>query len=79
MPAAAPRRPQARRETKTIGSAANFRADAAWAAHLAGLEAYRHAHGDCNVPQRWAADPGLARWAGNQRQCKKRLDRGVVR
>jgi hypothetical protein len=47
-----------------------------WGANLAKLEAYKAAHGDCNVPRRWAEDPTLGRWVGHQRARKKALDRG---
>jgi hypothetical protein len=50
--------------------------EAAWDAQLARLAAYKEAHGDCNVPQRWAEDPRLGRWVDNQRKGKKKLDRG---
>jgi hypothetical protein len=47
-----------------------------WEAQLARLAAYKAAHGDCNVPQRWAEDPRLGNWVSNQRKCKRKLDRG---
>jgi hypothetical protein len=47
-----------------------------WDAQLARLADYKSAHGDCNVPQGWAADPGLGRWVDKQRQYKRKLDRG---
>jgi hypothetical protein len=37
---------------------------------------YKAAHGNCNVPSAWAADPILASWVKHQRTCKKALDRG---
>jgi hypothetical protein len=43
---------------------------------LARLAAYKEAHGDCSVPQRWAEDPILGQWVSNQRKCKRKLDRG---
>jgi hypothetical protein len=49
-----------------------------WEAWLARLKLYKAAHGDCNVPQRWAEDPQLGTWVLNQRQAKKRLDRGEL-
>jgi hypothetical protein len=49
---------------------------AMWEAHLAKLEDYRAAHGDCRVPQRWAEDPRLGSWVGMQRKLKRKLDRG---
>jgi hypothetical protein len=52
------------------------RDDAGWAAQLVKLEAYKCRHGDCNVPTKWAEDPPLGRWVGNQRQSKKALERG---
>jgi hypothetical protein len=51
-------------------------ADPAWEAQLAKLAVYKAAHGDCNVPQRWAGDPQLGVWVSYQRACKKCLDRG---
>ena len=50
--------------------------DASWEAQLAKLKAYRHRHGDCNVPQRWVEDPTLGRWVNDQRKRKKALDCG---
>jgi hypothetical protein len=52
------------------------RDDAGWEAQLAKLKAYKRKHGDCCVPQRWAEDLSLGRWASNQRHYKKKLDRG---
>jgi hypothetical protein len=49
---------------------------AEWEAQLARLAAYKVAHGDCNVPARWAEDPRLGSWVGTQRKCKRKLDRG---
>jgi hypothetical protein len=50
--------------------------DAGWEAQLAKLKAYKCRHGDCNLPQGWAEDPGLGSWVKKQRMCKKALDRG---
>ena len=47
-----------------------------WEARLATLKSYQEEHGDCNVPRDWVGDPKLALWVSNQRQYKKRLDRG---
>ena len=47
-----------------------------WEAHFAWLAAYRAERGDCSVPVLWAEDPQLGRWVGEQRRCKRRLDRG---
>jgi hypothetical protein len=47
-----------------------------WEAQLARLVAYKAAHGDCSVPQRWAEDPPLANWVKRQRAGKRGLDRG---
>jgi hypothetical protein len=52
------------------------RGDAGWEGWLAKLKKYTRKHGDCNVPQRWAEDPGLGRWVIRQRTAKKVLDRG---
>ena len=49
---------------------------ATWEAQLARLAAYKAAHGDCDVPQEWAEDPGLAGWVKNQRACKNMLEKG---
>ena len=40
------------------------------------MAAYNAKHGDCNVPQDWAADPWLGKWVNNQRKLKRKLDRG---
>jgi hypothetical protein len=50
--------------------------DAQWEAQLARLAAHKAAHGDCSVPYRWAEDPRLSRWVHNQRERKRKLDRG---
>jgi hypothetical protein len=50
--------------------------DTRWEDWLANLMRYKAVHGDCNVPQRWAEDPGLGSWASKQRLLKKKLDRG---
>ena len=52
------------------------RKEVEWEAQLARLAAYKAAHGDCNVPQRWAEDPSLGIWVNMQRARKKKLDRG---
>ena len=52
------------------------RDDAGWEAQLAKLRKYKRKHGDCNVPKRWAEDPGLGHWVGHQRSFKRKLDRG---
>jgi hypothetical protein len=59
-----------------VSQAGGKRDDAGWKAQLAKLKAYRQRHGDCNVPIRWAEDPQLGRWVGNQRTRKKALERG---
>jgi hypothetical protein len=51
----------------------------AWDARLARLSAYKRKHGDCNVPCDWAKDTQLANWVGDQRECKRALDRGEPR
>jgi hypothetical protein len=50
--------------------------EAGWEAQLARLATYKAAHGDCNVPRRWAENPRLGKWADSQRHRKKLLDRG---
>jgi hypothetical protein len=52
------------------------RDDAGWDRWLAKLRRYKCSHGDCNVPQSWAEDPGLGMWIRNQRAHKKALDCG---
>ena len=51
---------------------------AEWEAQLAKLAVYKAVHGGCSVPRGWAEDPRLATWVDNQRQLKRRLDRGEV-
>jgi hypothetical protein len=50
--------------------------DAGWEGWLVKLKAYTREHGDCNVPQGWAEEPGLGSWVATQRRGKKKLDRG---
>jgi hypothetical protein len=50
--------------------------EAKWEAQLARLVAYKAKHGDCSVPQDWAADSALGRWVNSQRVGKRKLDRG---
>ena len=52
------------------------RNEADWEAQLARLVAYKAAHGNCNVPTRWAEDSRLGRWVNTQRKLKRKLDRG---
>ena len=47
---------------------------ALWDAQFARLEAYKAAHGDCDVPHRWVEDQALANWVRKQR-TKKTFDR----
>jgi hypothetical protein len=47
-----------------------------WEAQIARLASYKAAHGDCNVPRGWAEDLRLGRWVNDQRQRKRKLDRG---
>jgi hypothetical protein len=47
-----------------------------WETQLARLAAYKVVHGDCNVTVRWADDPQLATWVNDQRQRKRKLNRG---
>jgi hypothetical protein len=39
-------------------------------------EADKMEHGDCDVPQLWAEDPGLGNWVQRQRSNKPKLDAG---
>ncbi len=41
--------------------------DAEWEEMVAALGQYQAQHGDCNVPQRWSENPGLAIWLFGQR------------
>lgn len=43
-----------------------------WRAMLERLQAYKDAHGDADVPNRWAEDTKLAAWVSAQRQARKR-------
>jgi hypothetical protein len=47
-----------------------------WAAQLAQLAAYKAAHGDCNVPARWADDPRLGTWVRDQRHRQRKRAHG---
>jgi hypothetical protein len=53
--------------------------DAGWEAQLAKIQAYKRRHGDCIVSRGWTEDPRLGSWIHNQRECKKKLDRGDPR
>jgi hypothetical protein len=53
--------------------------DAGWEVQLAKIKVYKRSHGDCNVPRNWAEDPTLGIWVKDQRQSKKKLDRGDPR
>jgi hypothetical protein len=50
--------------------------DKKWEGFLARLAGYKAEHGDCNVPQDWAEDPGLGKWVDAQRARRKQLDFG---
>ena len=45
--------------------------DQNWWARFEELEEYKQEHGDCNVPQKYKANPQLATWVQNQRQVYK--------
>jgi hypothetical protein len=45
---------------------------AAWEEMFGALIAYKQAHGDCNVPQRWENNPGLGMWCQNQKSAYKK-------
>ncbi|MDO8805241.1 MAG: helicase associated domain-containing protein, partial [Elusimicrobiota bacterium] len=42
----------------------------AWEENFHTLEQYKIKHGDCNVPQVWAENPGLGKWSSEQRRSK---------
>ena len=46
--------------------------DAYWEQMLAALAEYKKAHGDCNPPQKWASNPQLGIWVGNQRSGRRK-------
>jgi superfamily II DNA or RNA helicase len=46
--------------------------DTTWEEMFAALKKYKHEHGDCNVPQKWAQNRQLGRWIATQRQAKKK-------
>ena len=41
--------------------------DFAWNEMFAALSAYKHDHGNCNVPALWKENPSLGKWCSNQR------------
>lgn len=43
-----------------------------WKIRFDELLAYKHAHGDCDIPAKWKQNPPLANWVSMQRQLKKR-------
>ena len=45
--------------------------DIVWDAQFARLEAYKAAHGDCDVPERWVEDQALANWVRKQRRARE--------
>ena len=53
--------------------------DAAWESMFAALSAYKQAHGDCNVPQRWESNRELGTWCGTQRRIYKKNELSVDR
>ncbi len=52
-----------------------------WERRLAALRDYRRRFGTCEVPTRWAEDPGLPRWVSRQRLLRRRgkLPAGRIR
>ena len=46
--------------------------DSAWWKRFAELEEYKKEHGDCNVPQKFDANPQLGRWVNAQRRQYKK-------
>jgi len=59
-------------------SVSGKKVSAAWKTRFDELLAYKDAHGDCNVPRKWAENEQLGVWVSQQRQDKKRgkLDSG---
>jgi len=43
-----------------------------WDERYGQLIAYKQAHGDCNVPNRWKDNPKLGKWCHNQKQARRR-------
>src|SRR5262245_34025372 len=57
------------------------KARSAWKNRFDELLAYKRAHGDCDVPDKWNENKKLANWVSQQRHCYKRgtLDVGRVK
>uniref|UniRef100_A0A7S4MDK8 Helicase-associated domain-containing protein n=1 Tax=Odontella aurita TaxID=265563 RepID=A0A7S4MDK8_9STRA len=64
-----------RRQTKARGA---FRRDEGrWLERFEQLRSFRDANGNCNVPQKYPANPSLARWVSQQRVEYKKLVAGT--
>jgi hypothetical protein len=50
-----------------------------WDTRLAELKAYRKQHGHCDVPLRWAGNPGLGNWVISQRVKRGSLSEERIR
>ena len=53
--------------------------ETAWEDMFRRLLAFKEGHGDCNVPQRYRTNPGLASWVNGQRTAKSRGELSLER
>jgi hypothetical protein len=60
---------------EAIGIQWNTR-DAAFEKHCSDLITYNEEVGDCNVPQRYSANPSLGRWCKEMRGAYKKIQKG---
>jgi len=58
---------------EVLGMEHQIRNTATWMDRFAELKEYKEAHGDCNVPQKYADNPSLGRWVDNQKTQHKKL------
>ena len=49
-----------------------------WNQRFNQLKEYKEKHGDCDVPQRYKANPQLGMWANNQRSIHNKTKKGKL-
>eukprot|EP00804_Cyclotella_cryptica_P002435 CCRYP_004125-RA/>CCRYP_004125-RA protein AED:0.08 eAED:0.08 QI:185/1/1/1/0.8/0.66/6/581/324 len=61
------------RMLEAIGLEWHIRNSCSWMERFLELKDYKEQHGNCNVPQKYKANPSLGRWVDNQKTQHKKL------
>jgi len=64
--------PKQKERLEGIGFEAECRKQVGWDERFEQLKGYKKDHGDCNVPQKYNANPKLGKWVDRQRQAYKK-------